>query len=110
MGLSRLQKYILRELAQTRQKQVPSQQFRKYYTKQSAKPKQNDIVSIVSTSIERLIERGLVVGYGRRTKEKWFIETISLTPNGRHIARALLGQQQRLPLFRRKKHSSSSHA
>ena len=53
---------------------------------------------IVSRAIDRLIGRGLVVGTGVKTAKKWYITGVRLTPAGRRAARALAGQQQRLPL------------
>lgn len=57
-----------------------------------------DIVDVTTKALERLIGRGLLVGYGIRTKEKWFIQAVRLTPEGRRIARRLAGTQQSLPL------------
>lgn len=53
---------------------------------------------VVSRAIDRLIGRGLVVGHGVKTAQKWYITGIRLRPAGRRVARALAGQQQRLPL------------
>jgi hypothetical protein len=52
----------------------------------------------MTKSLERLIDKGLMIGYGRRTPEKWFIDEIRLTDVGKKAARKLLGQQQKLPL------------
>lgn len=57
----------------------------------------------VTKSLERLIDKGLMIGYGRRTPKKWFIEEVALTPKGRKQARKLLGEQQALPLKLRNK-------
>ncbi|MDP3771154.1 MAG: hypothetical protein Q8R16_02560, partial [bacterium] len=56
-----------------------------------------DVVDVVTRAMERLIDRGLLVGYGVRTKEKWFVHAVRLTPEGRRIARAVSGTQQALP-------------
>lgn len=53
---------------------------------------------IVTRALERLIARGLAIGYGVKTAKKWYITSIRLTPAGRREARHLLGEQQRLPL------------
>ena len=59
-----------------------------------------DVVDVVTHALERLIDRGLLVGFGVRTKEKWFTRAIRLTSEGRRVARALAGTQQTLPLRR----------
>lgn len=52
---------------------------------------------IVTKSLERMIDRGLLVGYGVRTPEKWYIKEIRLTPLGRRVSKKLRGEQARLP-------------
>ena len=56
------------------------------------------MLETITKSLERLIDKGLMIGYGRRTPEKWFIDEVQLTPAGRRAARITLGEQQRLPL------------
>jgi DNA-binding MarR family transcriptional regulator len=55
-------------------------------------------VDVVTKALERMIDRGLLVGYGVRTKEKWFIREVRLTAEGRRAARKVAGEQQALPL------------
>lgn len=69
-----------------------------FYKEKMLKPKQKDLVSIITKSIERLIEKELIIGYGVRTPHKWFIKEIKLTPKGKRFAKKLLGEQQKLPL------------
>lgn len=91
MRLSSLQKHILKQC---------------YFAKRSSrvlrKKAENFFVNpktkIVTRSLERLIDRGLLIGYGERTKEKWFISEIKLTPLGRKVAKGLFGTQEMLPL------------
>jgi len=97
MRLSALQRYILRECYQYPKVRVPRPPLTKYYAKRPAKQAAIDSITV---SLERLIERGLMIGFGRRTPAKWFIEEVKLTPLGRRVARASLGQQQRLPFKR----------
>lgn len=95
MRLSALQRHILRECYQYRQSVVPRQPFAKFYP---AKTARSLIVDSVTASLERLIDKGLLIGFGRRTPRKWFIETVRLTALGRREAKKALGQQQQLPL------------
>ncbi len=53
---------------------------------------------VITRSLERLIDKGLLVGYGVRTPQKWYIKEIRLTPLGRKAARKLNGEQTKLPI------------
>ena len=61
-------------------------------------PKRDDQINIITKSLERLIDRGYLVGYGTRTPKKWFVKEIKLTMMGRRAAKRLMGEQQILPL------------
>ena len=69
----------------------------RFYEKQKTKPKPEDQQNIITKSLERLIDKELLIGYGRRTPHKWFIEEIKLTRKGKKLAKKLLGEQQVLP-------------
>ena len=101
MKLSNLQKYILLRGFENRSK-VSKKDLIKYYSDRKIKPKLEDQVNIITKSVERLIERGLVRGKGMKTKDKWFIFEVLLTKMGRLEAKKLLGQQQKLPLKNKK--------
>lgn len=101
MKLSQLQKYILLNSVGLKGK-LKRSQLLKFYEKQKSPPKKADQQGIVTKSLERLIEKGLMIGYGRRTPEKWFIEEVRLTGQGQREARKLFGQQQVLPLHLKK--------
>ena len=95
MRLSPLQRYILRESYQRRHLRIARKSFGDFYTKHT--PPQS-VQDSVTKSLERLIDKGLMIGFGRRTPEKWFIEEVRLTVSGRRLAKQALGVQQRLPL------------
>ncbi len=95
MLLSALQRFILRECYFNPKARMSRQPLTKYYVKQPNHAAHADNITV---SLERLIERGLMIGFGRRTPEKWFIEEVKLTPLGRRTARATFGKQQQLPL------------
>ncbi|MFH0804828.1 MAG: hypothetical protein V1916_01375 [Patescibacteria group bacterium] len=97
MKLSQLQKYILRASAGTAAKTKRSVLLR-YYDRQAKATQKEDQQGILTRSVERLIDKGLAIGYGRRTQEKWFIDEVRLTDLGRREARKLRGQQQTLPM------------
>jgi hypothetical protein len=94
MYLSVLQKYILRQCYF--KKRCFKKKLIDFYQNKKIRPKK--IQGIITRSIERLINKELLIGYGEKTPHKWYIKEIKLTPKGRTVARSLLGKQQRLPL------------
>jgi hypothetical protein len=98
MTLSSLQHYILREAYMSRQKQLGRRGMVKFYQYHKPAPSAKDQQNIITKSIERLIDKGFLIGYGRRTPQKWYIESISLTSQGRRAGRKFMGEQQTLPL------------
>ncbi|MDP3244672.1 MAG: hypothetical protein Q8M83_03370 [bacterium] len=95
MRLSAFGRFILMFCFGTRGK-VGRDGFGEFYKGKSEKPK--DVVEAVTKMLERLIDKGLLVGYGTRTPKKWYIKETRLTPLGRRLAKKLQGEQQRLPL------------
>lgn len=102
MRLSKLQKYILIQTYGKKGSRVAKPELRKFYKTQKIKPKKEDLQGIITKSVERLIDRELMIGNGVRTPHKWFIKEIRLTSKGRKQAKKLLGEQQTLPLHLRK--------
>jgi hypothetical protein len=94
MYLSSLQKYILQQCYFQKPKKCCKKKLVDFYQADLVSHKQG----IITRSIERLINKELLIGYGVRTPHKWYIKEIRLTPKGRRLAKTLLGQQQRLPL------------
>jgi len=98
MHLSTLQKYILLKTAEKGGK-TDRNIFRPFYYTQSKKPSEKYQEKIITQSLERLIDRGLIVGFGRRTPQKWFITQVSLTSKGRLTVTKLRQEKQgKLPL------------
>lgn len=93
--LSRLQKAILRLCYPLRGR---VERLRFHRLSEAGATHAKDVVDVVTKALERMIDRGFLVGYGVRTKEKWFIREVRLTPEGRRVARASAGTQQALPL------------
>ncbi|MFA6271863.1 MAG: hypothetical protein WC693_01995 [Patescibacteria group bacterium] len=101
MRVSQLQRYILLSLLNIKGRSK-RKHLLKFYEKKKNAPKTIDRQGIVTKSIERLIDKGLLIGYGRRTPKKWFIEEVQLTRKGKKETMKLLGEQQSLP-FKNKK-------
>lgn len=93
--MSGLQRYILGECFGARGK-VSRGPFSKFYEGKSVRRK--DMVDTITKTLERMINKGLLVGLGDRTPKKWYIKEVRLTPAGRKLAKRLQGEQQRLPL------------
>jgi len=75
----------------------------KNHGQSSSTSQQEHYKQVVTTSIERLIDRGFLIGYCTKTREKLFITKIKLTPAGKKAALAhRLTQQQKLPYVRNK--------
>lgn len=100
MTFSALQKYILRQTYLNKGK-IFRKRLEKFYEDKKKKPKKEDIVNIITKSIDRLIKKELLTGFGTKTAQKWFVKEIRLTPQGRRWAKKLLGEQLKLP-FRKK--------
>lgn len=97
MRLSPLQKYILKKCYQGGGK-INREGLKIFYQTQKKAPAEDKRVKIITQSVERLIDREQLIGYGVRTPHKWFIKDIKLTSKGRKMAKKLLGEQQQLPL------------
>lgn len=96
MKLSQLQKYILKTSFLDSRIKIPRNIFTDFYGKRK-KPNKNIRIKIISKSIERLIDKGLVIGFGEKTQFKLYIRQIKLTPKGKNISRKLLGEQTKIP-------------
>jgi len=71
----------------------------KNHSQSTSRAQKEHYKKIITQSIERLIDRGLLVGYGMKTKEKLFITKIRLTPQGkREISLIRKSKQKKLPL------------
>ena len=103
MRLSALQKYILLECLNSKNSKLNRKRLVKFYNKQKNKPHPELMTKIISQSLERLINKELLVGYGMRTPHKWFIKEIKLTQPGITEARKLLGQQMKIKFKKVKK-------
>ncbi|MFA7654134.1 MAG: hypothetical protein WCX97_03795 [Candidatus Magasanikbacteria bacterium] len=77
---SLLQRHILKECFARKGEKVSRRIFNVFY--KNKKNKQKDLVNTITKCLERLINRGLLIGYGTRTTKKWFIREVKLTKLG----------------------------
>lgn len=97
MKLSSLQKFIV--VFCLGKSKVERKLFRQFYGKQIKKTKERYHESIITKSLERLIDREFMIGFGKRTPHKWFITHVLLTKNGVKLAEQILSErQEKLPL------------
>ncbi len=108
MTFSNLQKYILNEVWVDKKNRVGRQKFNRFYDHQASAPGRELRTKIITKSLERLIDKGLMIGFGERTRCKWFIKEVQLTPAGKRRARQLRGEQAILPFLKHRRRSSSS--
>lgn len=103
MQLSKLQKFILTETLGTKQNKVNRYVLSKFYDKEKNPPNKKIQTNIITKSIERIIDKGLAIGFGEKTQYKLFITHIKLTNRGKKIALKLLGEQTQFIFKNRKK-------
>ena len=100
--LSKLQQFIL-EACVEGGGSVSRSVIDKNLDKSSSKAHEEHYKRIITASIERLIDRGLLVGYGIKTAEKLFITKIRITKAGKKAAfEYRKKRQQKLPYVRNK--------
>ncbi len=93
---SSLQQYILKECSEGGK--TERNIFGHFYGPES-KVKRIGQVKIITQSLERLIDRGYLVGYGIRTPKKWFIKEVRITRDGVKAWNDFLSRKQKkLPL------------
>lgn len=102
MNLSKLQKYILLQSINSRQLRISRSVFEKFYEHEKNPPKDRIRANIITKSLERLIERGLMIGFGEKTQHKLFIRETKLTAKGKKAALSLLGRQSQFPFLTKK--------
>lgn len=98
MNLSELQKYILKTTLQNNKARLSRNIFEKFYDNKKNSPSTKIRANIITKSIERLIDKGLLTGFGEKTQHKLFITQVKLTTRGKKAAQNLFGQQVSLPL------------
>jgi len=97
MPLSSLQKFILKKTWEFKKTKVSREIFYSFYKNTKKAPAKKIQANIITKSIERLIEKGLLIGLGEKTQYKLFINQVRLTTLGKKTAQKLLGQQVELP-------------
>lgn len=102
MHLSDLQQYILYQAFIAEGKKFSREKLVLFYEAHHQKTKTEQRVKAITRSIERLIDRELLIGYGVRTPHKWFISDIKATSKGMTAMKRILSEQQKLPFKRRK--------
>lgn len=97
MRLSKLQKYILKKCYNQKDYFLNREGLLGFYENKDI-PRKNLQVKIITQSVESLIDKELMIGYGVRTPHRWFIKEIKLTDKGVKLTRKLFGEQLSLPI------------
>lgn len=98
MHVSSLQKYILLECLK-KGRRADRKIFQIFYETHTGEVKNKYRESIITKSIERLIDKELMIGFGKRTPHRWFITHVKLTKKGKNQALEILNEKQiKLPL------------
>ena len=92
MRLSSLQKYILRQCYNNTGCKIGKNVIENFYSSRAVKAK--SIINDITKSVERMITKELVVGYGTKTAKKWYIKEVKLTPKGKKLVRSIFVQQK----------------
>lgn len=77
---SPLQQYILAECYRRKGVRIDREPFMNFYIQGKTQIGQG--IKVITQSLERLIDRGYLVGYGVRTPKKWFIKELKITREG----------------------------
>ena len=102
MTLSKLQRYIILTVWESTKVKISRQNFYQFYAKLKKAPAKELQANIITTSIERLIDRGLLIGFGTKTQHKLFIDSVKLSPKGKKFARLNFNQQTTFPWSQKK--------
>jgi len=92
MQFSSLQQHIIKSCHGRREK-VDRKIFIEFYKGKNIKESLR--TKIVTKSLERLIDKGMMVGYGVRTPKKWFIKEVRITSLGKKMWQEWLNRKQR---------------
>jgi len=99
MRLSRLQKYILNQCYLSRNKAKSKADFYSFYPRKELEKNKRNIADVIRRSLESMVAKDLLVAYGKKTSQKWFIQKIRLTSKGKRVAKEIIKQRQRkLPI------------
>jgi len=93
---SLLQRHILKECFARKGQKVGRRFFNTFYADKKVKAK--DQINAITKCLERLIDNGLLIGYGTRTPKKWFIREVKLTKLGiKKWVQWIASRQAKLP-------------
>ena len=97
MKLSALQKFIVKKCFNQPKKILQRSLVLEFYKGDSV-AKESSRQKNITQSLERLIDKELLIGFGKRTPHKWFITEVKLTAEGLKVAKKLFGEQMTLKL------------
>lgn len=98
MRLSGLQKFIITNCGENKSF-VKKEDFYSFYAKEELIKNKKVIQDAVHRCLENMVAKDILIAYGKKTAQKWFIEKVKLTIAGKNIFRELITSRQRkLPI------------
>lgn len=94
MRLSKLQKNILEYIYTNKNDFAARKDLYRFYPSEELKKNFLNIQTVLQKSLENLIDKEYLTGYGYKTARKWFIQRIKLTRSGRNKAGELVKSKQ----------------
>ena len=98
MRFSSLQKYIIK-ICGANNGLGRKEDFYGFYDRSEIEKHKKTIQDTIHKCLESLVAKDLMVAYGKKTAQKWFIEKVKLTHQGRQEAKEILKKRQaKLPI------------
>lgn len=94
MRLSKLQKYILTRCCESKNRAEQASAFLQFYPPDILVKSKKTIQDTIHNSLENLTAEDLIVSFGRKTAQKWFINKVKLTAKGAKAARDIIKNRQ----------------
>ena len=99
MRLSKLQKYILAKCYDNKNGMESKGEFYVFYSKEEFNKNKKLIQDTIHKSLENLVEKDLLIAYGKKTAQKWFINKVKLTKKGKQkTIEFIKSKQRKLPI------------
>ena len=98
MRLSPLQKYILKTCG-ANNGQGKKDDFYDFYSISELDKHKKTIQDTIHKCLETLVAKDMMVAYGKKTAQKWFIDKVRLTNSGKQAAKEIQKTRQaKLPI------------
>lgn len=98
MYLSSLQKFIITICGENKSL-IKKEDFYSFYAKEDLAKNKKIIQDTIHRCLENMVVKDILIAYGKKTAQKWFIEKVKLTVIGKNIFReSITSRQRKLPI------------